>query len=319
MSEFIPHEKKQNRSIQDVHQIQSLFNLITAKKQTISKKYYNRYEFYDHDINNLHATIKQTLSARHLLSINHSITVQYVDNSIEKKPDISFFNATSLANKQIMSIDLDYDFLISIPNVNDPQSYKLNISTRSTLAIKKNLQKRADLPLYMTNFVRTDTGNYHIYYVDQTVAREISFAIDEWFSQLKSVNHERLKKLQDNTMYFRFVFRSFCILFAILYIRYCSGIFDNIKLSADYLVYRLFIYSLVFIFIIFLSGELGSLSERFADSISVDSMFKITPCDIETAGTNRKKNLYLSLKSAGGFFVSIISNVIAGYILHKGS
>jgi len=317
MSEFIPHEKGQNRSIQDVHHIQSLFNLITAKKQTISKKYYNRYTFYDHDITNLHAIITQTVSARHLLSINYSISVQYVDNSIETKTDISFFSNASLVNKQIMSIDLDYDFLISIPGVNDPQSYKLNISTRSTSAIKKNLQKRADLPSYMTNFMRTDTGKYHIDYVDQTVAREISFSIDEWFSQLKSVNHTRIKKIQDYTTYFGFVFKAVCIFSAFLYVRYYSGIFNNVKLSADYLVYRLFIYSLVFMLIVDLSERLGSVSERFADSISVDSMFKITACDIEIAETNRKQNRYLALKSVGGFFISIISNVVAGYLVYK--
>ena len=316
MSEFIQYEKKQN-NIQDVHNIQSLFNLITAKKKTLWKKFYSRYMFYIEDITEIHRKIEETITARHLLSHNYSITVKYVDNSFETKTDIALIEKASLSNKQIMSIDLDYDFLIKLPGIEEPQSYKINISTISTCAIKESIQKRADIPSFFTGFLHAETGKYKIDYVDQTVANELSYCIENWFNKIKSVDHSKLKTLQNYTTHFSFIFKSLSIIFAFLYIRFYSGIFNNQALSVDYITYHVIVFYLVFLFIIDLSRKLGSASERLVDSMSVDSLFIITPKDIENYKRYEKNNKTFAIKSFLRFIFSILSNFIAGFLLVK--
>jgi hypothetical protein len=316
MPEFIPYDKKQN-SIQDVHNIQSLFNLITAKKQTLWKKFYSRYIFYIEDITDIHKKIEETISARHLKSHNYSITVKYADNSFETKTDITLFEKTSLSNKQIMSIDLDYDFLIELPGIAEPQTYKINISTISTCAIKESVKNRADIPSFVSGFLYAETGKYKIDYVDQTVANELSYCIERWFNQIKSVDHTKLKILQRYTTNFRFIFKSISIVLAFFYIRFYSGMFNDKTLSVDFIAYHIIVYYLVFLFVIDLSKKLGSASENFVDSMSVDSAFVITPKDIESQKIYSKSNKIFALKSFLGFIFSILSNFVAGYLLSK--
>lgn len=245
MTEYIPYEKNGNE-VQDAHTIQSLFNLITGKKQSIWKHFYKRYIFSIDDIKDIHKTIKETLDARHIISVNYTITIKYVDNLVDIRTDIALFEKASLSRKQVMSIDLDYDILLSLPRVRDPQSYKVSISLLSTKAIKNNIKKRAGMPPFFPRFLYSETGRYKIDYVDRTVAEEISACIEKWFDSLKFQNNNMAIFFQKRSHNFRFIFELTTIILSIIFVIFFSGIRNNDGLVNNFLIYKIVIYSLVF-------------------------------------------------------------------------
>ncbi|MHB1320456.1 MAG: hypothetical protein ACYCY0_02665 [Acidithiobacillus ferrivorans] len=304
-----PREEKLNAS-----QIQNLFFLVTGKKSKLSKSYYNPSIYSKEEVLNLHNMIRQTLETRYVSGMNYDITVRYTDDFSESHKDIGIFDKI-VNTASIMSIIVTYNFFIRMPQENNLQNYKINISLSSTAAAKINAKSRGGFfigDIFGSSLL--ETGSYEIEYSDYLVGTDISNCINRWFNSLK--NGVKIpKNIGLYTTYIPATMRFSTSAFVVYLIyKYGDNIFYNNNFDNLKYIPITIIGGFILIDIVTFTGR---RIEGLVDSLSSDSYFNITKSDRELISNKQNKIVKKIVKSFFYLIITIVLNLVADMLAAK--
>lgn len=308
-----------NGQLVSMQTVQHIYNEITGQSEELARNYSVNHSVSFDDLRQLHIKICQLLEQYNIASKNGSVTLYHVD---DQKQAFSSFERFELFDRTTMSpvenVELKYNFLILLPQVNKPQSYQIEINIHSRAAIAKRARTESSVPheVFFHLFSR-NTARLEIKYVDYTVARNFQHAVDGWFKALPAVPHIAcLTPLQRLSSHYAFVFRFVSL---ITFLSVCYYHFDGNYWSAAKSVDALYLAAFVtfggmFVLSV-LSGKLGSLLGDAMRRIQGVSFLNLTRGDqialTELNAGNRKSWYRAAATLVGVIAINVFSSWLA--------
>jgi hypothetical protein len=296
--------------------IQSIYNEITGKTEKIGRTLSD-----DHDIDlgalrQLNIKINQMLEQYYIVSKNCSVSLYHVDDC---KNQYSSFERFELYDPSSMSpcenIQLEYNFLIVLPETKQPQSYKITVNLHSRVALKQKAESEHGINRRIIRLVSKRTGQYEIKYVDYTVARNFQTAIDQWYSSLVKGNENKIVQfLQDKSEHFDSIFRILTVAilsFAIL--KNAESLIGELPTLQSVFLAGLFSFSSIYL-LGMLAFKLGAITESSIDGHQAISGLRLNIGDKNSFESFAKSNSN-SLKGAILSAVLMVAlNVFSTYL-----
>jgi len=121
---------------------QDVYSRITGRSEKVKRLFFDKHTVKLDHIINLNHTIKQGVEQYTCNSSSVTISVEYVDGTSERWSGFEKFRMQA-PTKSICAeaVEIEYDFLLTLPKLDDPRPYKLVIGLRS----EAGFQTRIDL------------------------------------------------------------------------------------------------------------------------------------------------------------------------------
>ncbi|MFC2993114.1 hypothetical protein [Halomonas tibetensis] len=296
--------------------IQSIYNEITGKTEKIGKSLSD-----DHDIDigalkQLNIKINQMLEQYNIVSKNCSVTLYHVDDC---KNQYSSFERFELYDSSSMSpcenIQLEYNFLIVLPETKKPQSYKIIVNLHSRVALKLKAESEHGISRRFLRIVARRTGQYDIEYVDYTVARNFQTAIDQWYaSVVKGKENKIIQLLQDKSEHFSSIFRILTVaIVSFAIVNNAESLIGESPTLQSVFLGGIFSFSLIYL-LGMIALKIGSFTERSIDVHQATSGLRLNMGD-KRAFENFDKSNSKSIKGAVWSTVLVIAiNIFSTYL-----
>lgn len=171
--------------------IQEIYSELTGREESLDTIYKVHHEISFEDLYQLNAKIFQLTEQYNIVGQQENITIYHQNN---QRQNFSSFERFRIYDKSINSptdrVVIEYNFLIILPQLRKPQSYKITINIASRAAAIKSLRSENKFKSYIFYEMLSDiTGESSIKFIDYSVARSFQSAIKEWFEGL-SCNQE---------------------------------------------------------------------------------------------------------------------------------
>ena len=272
-----------NGQLVSMKTVQQIYSEITGSTESLEKAYkINHFIGFD-DLCQLEAKINQTQEQYHIISKNCSITLFHLDDqrqvfsSFER---FKIFDRTTLS--PVENIRIEYNFLIVLPQLKKPQSYKIEINIRSRAAmIKRANNTNSTRSAIFYEFLTDNTAFLEIDYIDYSVARNFQGVIDGWFRALPEQKSRWIPKLLKKlTGHYIFIFR-FTLIAAFL--AFCYAHFSEV-LSKNTINQITLLQAAIITFggltlMSILSGKLGALTSEAIKMVQIKSYINLTRGD----------------------------------------
>lgn len=310
----------QNKQIVSMQLLQSIYNEITGKEESLSKSYHISHMTKFEDIKQLNIKILQLYEQYNIIANNCNVSLYHIDDSREI---YSSFERFEIYNKSSISpietVVLDYSFLIVLPKTRKAQSYQVTIYVNSRSALKQKENNKYKESGEIIEYVTKRTGYLHIEYVDYTVAKNFQNTIDDWFSSLAhNKSSSLIQKIKDEAYHFPFALSVLSAVFILMffyknYLKYIpDGSVDNSKL---------FLISLTCFGSVYIVGKFADFigqsiysSLRYLYPLSYLQLNRGDELAIEEHKKRNKKRIINSIINAS---VAIFLNIFAAYIATK--
>jgi len=166
--------------------VQEIYAELTGKEESLDTQYKVNHQVGYEDIYQLNAKIFQLTEQYNIEASNSSFTIYHQNN---QRQSFSSFDRFAMYDRGIVSptdrLILEYNFLILLPQLQKPQSYKIIITLGSRAATIRNLKNENRLKSHIFFEMLSEvTGDSEIRFVDYSVARNFQSAIKEWFEGL---------------------------------------------------------------------------------------------------------------------------------------
>ena len=171
---------------------QAIYHAVTGKTEKLTREFSENYCIKFTDIEQLQAKLLQTCAQWNVLAHNENITIQHLDDnsqsfsSIEK---LKFYDASQTS--PVEGITFEFNLLISLPQVEKPQPYKIIVRIISLFAMAKKMRGGARFFRYFRNC----TIFVEIEYVDYVVARNILSTLDSWVNEIHISSKNKVLKI----------------------------------------------------------------------------------------------------------------------------
>jgi len=305
-----------NRHQVSMQVVQDIYSEITGKKEKLTKLLTKNHHATFEDINQLNTKIEQIYEQYNIVSSECSVTLYRVDDQKEQFSSFKRFSMHDCSSSNpVENIEITYNFLILLPQIQTPQSYKISLNLYSRAAIRQKANTQDGLPRKFFRFLTGPTGVVDIEYVDYTVARNFFTAINEWVDSLEAEDGSRVIRFaQSYSEHIPFMFRALTTLFLITFVAigYSGLVGDGMALD------ELFIAGLVTFggvyFMAEVSFKIGQLAEQHVDQYQPNSALRLTRGDekIVTESARRNKaSIRNGVISIATFFVL---NLFAAWI-----
>ena len=296
--------------------VQSIYNEITGKKETTTKRLKDAHEIKIVDLEQLNIKIKQLHEQYNIISSNCSVNIFHIDDC---KEQFSSFERFKLYDSSSMSpcenILLEYNFLILLPSTQTTQSYSIKINLVSRVGVNKKSQSEHGFSRRFFGVMGKITGMIEIEYIDYTVARNFMVAIEDWYSSVtKNKTSKLIEFFQDWSEHFRFIFQATTIFFLVLFFYKHSEEFISSSPSINTLFSGSIVAFGTLYFAVLVAAKMGSISEEAIDSYHPLSFVKINRGD-DVAITEFKcsnKKILIKLLQSSVFALAV--NIIALYV-----
>ena len=299
--------------------VQQIYAEITGRTESLERTYKNNHSIGFEDLCQLNSKVTQLHEQYNIVSKNCSVTIFHLD---DQKQTFSSFERFRLLDRTTLSpvenIRIEYNFLIILPQMRKPQSYKIEINIHSRAALVKRANGDTGARSIMFyEFFSPNTGHVGIEYIDYTVARNFQGAIDGWFKALPELESGwlliPLKKL---TGYFVFVFRMILIT---AFLVTCYSYFANALATIAQSHPALYIAAIVtfggMLLMSIVSGKLGSITAEAVKRVQCRSYINLTRGD-EIAFKHMSASNRLSwLKATGSIVAAVGAKVLSAYII----
>jgi hypothetical protein len=202
-----------------IQAVQHIYNEITGRSEQLERNYRVNHHVTFEDAQQLHTKVRQICEQYQIVSNNCAVTIYHLD---DQKQVFSSFDRFSLYDKSslcpIISLCIEFNFLIILPLTSKPQSLKIEVNLYSRAALvqrsKRESSIHADFFLHMLD---SRTGSLEITYVDYMMARNFESAIDSWFKGLPSKPTKKwLKFAKRSSEHYSVIFRFVGILFYLI-------------------------------------------------------------------------------------------------------
>lgn len=296
--------------------IQSIYNEITGKTEKIGRTLSD-----DHDIDlgalkQLNHKINQMLEQYNVVSKNCSVTLYHVNDC---KNQYSSFERFELYDSSSMSpcenIQLQYNFLIILPETKKPQSYKITVNLHSRVALKQKAESEHGIDRRFLRIVARRTGQYNIEYVDYTVARNFQTAIDQWYSSIVKNNENKIvQSLQDKSEHFSSIFRILTVaILSFAIFKNTESLIGELPTLQSVFLGGLFSFSSIYL-LGMVALKLGSFAERSIDMHQAISGLRLNVGDRKAFESFDKSNSK-SIKGAIWSAVLVVAiNIFSTYL-----
>lgn len=290
--------------------LQNIYNEITGKTESLSKRLTDNHIINFESIEQLNYKICQLYEQYNIIGKNCSVTIYHINDS---KETFSSFERFKIYNKSSTSptenVNINYKFLIKLPETDRTQTYELSINLHSRTAIREKTSKETSLPFNLIRILPNTTGNYKIEYVDYTVARTFKHAIDEWYDTInKNHKNKLLGWFQDHSRHSAWILRAITSSFLVwnFYIVAENHVLESSSLNT---IFPLAIFGFGTIFISAqIAFQIGLNFERLIDSIQPISTILLNSGDDTTISKYKNGNL----KNIFGLFISAIGSISLG-------
>ena len=175
-----------NRMPVSIQVLQNIYHELTGKAEEVSKSYEDALHVAFNDFKQLHLRIRQTCEQYNICSANCSVTVFYINDTKDTYSSFERFEAFNAgSSSSVESVLLNYNFLIILPKIAQPQSYTISVRIASPVAIQRKMNENMfEVPKVFKLMGGPKTAVVNIKYIDYAVARTLLNTIDEWFSAL---------------------------------------------------------------------------------------------------------------------------------------
>jgi len=299
--------------------VQQIYSEITGRTESLERAYKTNHSIGFDDLCQLDAKIKQLHEQYNIVSKNCSVTLFHLD---DQKQTFSSFERFKLFDRTTLSpvenVRIEYNFLIVLPQMRKPQSYKIEINIHSRAAMMKRANGDAGLRSTMFyEFLAPNTAHVEIEYVDYTVARNFQGAIDGWFKALPE--HETgwfLKPLKQLTGYYIFAFRLVLVAgFLVTCYIHFSAVLSGIVPSQTALFQAAAVTFGGMLLMSIVSGKIGSVAAEAVKRVQCKSYVNLTRGD-EIAFKGMSASNRLSwLKVFGSIVIAVGVKVLAAYLI----
>lgn len=301
--------------------VQQIYNEITGRTERLVRTFTENHLTSFEDLKQLDIKIQQLCEQYHIVSRNTSVTLFHVD---DQKQTFSSFERFELFDRTTLSpienIQLEYNFLIVLPHVRKPQSYKIEINIQSRAAIQHRAEKEQGFHRrFLLDMVADKTAHLEIEYVDYTVARTFQGVIDGWFKGLKqSKQNKTVAWVKKYTEHFPFAFRliSAAVVFAICVWHYRLALSASPSSGGLLYVAAVVTFGSMF-FVSAIAQKLGAICETAVSRLRPVSYIKLTRGDevtIDRQLERCRKDKLIATASAG---LTIALNVFSAWLTLK--
>lgn len=300
--------------------VQSIYNEVTGKTETLSKVLRDNHEVEFNDIRQLHTKVRQLYEQYNVVSENCSVTVYHVNDCKEQFSSFERFEIYDASNTNPSeNVRLEYNFLIILPETKRAQPYKITIDLHSRVALRKKAESEHGIARQIIRIIASKTGNIEVEYVDYTVARNFMVAIDQWYSSIRKNRSSKIVEyLQDKSLHFQFFSKVLTSVVVIMVIFYNREHFIQEDSTLDVL----FSIGLVSFSAVYLSGiiaaKIGSACEQAIDSHQVISGLILNRGDEAALDdfkeANKKSKVKLLLSVGGLVLVNFITTLLVNFL-----
>ena len=306
---------------------QAIYNNITGKTEKVTDTYDCYYKVTIDDVKNLDARICQFSEQYHISGQNTSITIFHTNGSKERFSSFERLTTYNVANTiPIERIIVDLNFLIVLPKVNKPQSYKLKLTLVSGIAI---IDKHEDeipdgLPIEMImRAVQKETAEVEIEYIDYIVARSMSDLLREWINSLPSVTvNKTIRWWQTKSHLIRQMISVSFLLGATYFATQYTDTFFTLARSGNSSLSKYLIFSFALISVAYgFGGYIGRRIEKSIDKVS-QSAYSIICGNVgdkklveKFEGKLNKSKSKVFYEILLAFIVGVCSSLFASYLL----
>lgn len=129
-----------NQTSVSLQVVQNIYNELTGKSEDVSKTYDDPHQIQYEDFEQLNYRIRQCCEQYNIASINCSVKVYYINDTQETFSSFERFkHFNSGSSSSVESVFIKYNFLIILPQLNQPQSYTLSVRAASRIAIQQKM------------------------------------------------------------------------------------------------------------------------------------------------------------------------------------
>ncbi|MBY3220280.1 hypothetical protein [Rhizobium laguerreae] len=241
-----------------------------------------------------------------------------VYHSNESKEQFSSFDRFRGYNKSslnpVENIHIEYNILILLPHIRDPQNYKIEIDIHSRAALINRATKQIGPGGMLFRILANQTGEIKISYVDYNVSLNFMIAIEQWFQGLRLEKESvSLRLLKKHSHHFSFLFKYISVsAFLLMNYNFVLPRF-NTESIRDFMGYAIFIFGFAYV----LGGcaaKIGDFVEQSVDSINPLSFVSLNRGDDKLATETRQQNRGGSISAIVGVAVAVVVNVFSSYI-----
>ncbi|MFK0334999.1 hypothetical protein ACIQUB_28200 [Rhizobium sp. NPDC090275] len=208
---------------------------------------------------------------------------------------------------------MEYNILILLPQIQEPQNYKIEIDIHSRAALIKRASTQMGPSAMIFRILANQTGDVRISYVDYNVSLNFMIAIDHWFEGLqREKDNKALSFLKQYSHNFSFIFKYMtvtCFLLFCYFSTYPSASGSLAALSK----YGVFVFGLTYILGGF-AAKLGDWVERSVDSMNVLSYVRLNRGDENLIEETRRQNRSSFLRVLVGLGFAIGVNILSSYL-----
>ena len=301
--------------------VQQIYSEITGRTESLERTYKNNHTIGFDDLCQLDAKITQLHEQYNIVSNNCSVTLFHLD---DQKQTFSSFERLKLFDRTTLSpvenVRIEYNFLIVLPQMRKPQSYKIEINIHSRAAMVR--RANGDIGMRSTmffEFFSPNTAHLEIEYVDYTVARNFQGAIDGWFKALpEQESGWFLNPLKKLTSHYSFAFRlTLVTAFLISCYVHFSDVLAKITSSQTALFQAATITFGGMFFMSTISGKLGSVAADAVKRVQCKSYVNLTRGDEIAFKSMSTSNRLSWLKAIGSLAIAVVAKVLTAYIVSK--
>lgn len=306
---------------------QAIYNDITGKTENITDTYKMYYSVTSNDLINLEKHIGQFCEQYHVKSSSVSLTIFHVKDSKERFSSFERLNTYNVAClSPVERIHIEVNFLIILPKVETPQSYKIKLTLTSGVALVDKHQD--DFPSgfpksILMRAVQKETAEVEIEYVDYIVARSISDLFRTWLEALPETKpNNKIEWWQSRSHFVRQAFGvSFLLITAYFSIAFTGKYFTQTTENMTGLATYLITIFAILVVSRFLGNLIGLRVESAIDNLSSDlySSINLNAGDKKLASKyvkKRKNSTTTMIKEiAIAFSIGVVSSLVAAYFI----
>ncbi|NKX43503.1 hypothetical protein [Roseicyclus persicicus] len=294
--------------------LQDVYHSLTGKTEHLQRFFFDPHVVKAEDFKNLHTLIQQALEQYYCLDLVDSFLVRYVGGRSERFSGFGRFSAQAFNRSLcVEEVQIDYDFLIHLPQSKEAKPYKISIRLRSTLATLQDARDRSasnseiDMLLRFTQV----TAHFEVQYVDIAVARALEAHFEDWYRSIAKVRSGFSRFCSKVSGFVDILIRVLSIFSAaIVLLVLFSGSVDGQEAQFSAIVASIAVLAVVRV----ATFPLGDIAERWLKGLSPQSSLLLSSADQDLVDARNKSVGVIVVKVFLNAFFSIGCGVAAALL-----
>lgn len=303
---------------------QEFYKEISGRSERMEKVFTTNFILELNCIRNLHQKSMQLLAQYNTAHVNCFYDAEYIDGSREKWSSFERFELHApTKDVAITELNIQYKFLIILPQLKRPQEYIINLRFMSKTAKAEEIKKETEALPYeipLVALIGLHTVKISISYVDYSVATALMSVTEKWVSGLNTVRSKSKINFLQRNLYIPKILTMLTIFGLTFYFIYvCSALIEsainsNLQHLALFLSAALFVIVFSFRLSDFIYAKAQNILNSFFD-VSYINLCKADMRVAEQAENSFSKTIVKSILTvAGSLIIGVVASVIANNI-----